>query len=121
MRDAIEEEKVDDCEESKEYFEYYKHIRDNLPKALKIISWNCNQSSDDLDVNDFKKSILIPGANVALADKNYGIVMLPIGAAIKAETDMLKELKAQEIDIGPKQVITTVEKMSESIQQILQN
>jgi hypothetical protein len=68
LRDAIIDE--GDCVEANEYIEYYKHVRDNLSKAMKIIKWNCDQSNGDLEADVIKKAVEIPGSIFNLAYKN---------------------------------------------------
>ena len=92
-----------------EHIAYYKHIRENLDKAVRIIKWNSDESQCELRAKDIKLSAEIPGAVFVLADKNYGMSLIPVETMIQAETNMLKELDAKMINSDSKEIISTVE------------
>ena len=92
-----------------EYLEYYKNVRDNLDKAMRIIKWNCDNSNCELNAEDIKVATEIPGVVFILADKNYGITLLPIDSMVEAEKNMLTELRAQTVNSTSSEVIQIVE------------
>ena len=104
---AINEEEEDDVNE---HVNYYKHVRNNLDKAMKIIKWNCDISHCQLTDKSIDKAVDTPGGMFVLADKNFGIALLPIETVAKAEEDMLVELKAKQLDMNTDEVIEEVEK-----------
>ena len=88
----------EDTEE--EHIAYYKHVRENLDKAVKIIKWNADESQCELRAKDIKLSTEISGAVFILADKNYGMSLIPVETMLQAETNMLKELDAKRTNYG---------------------
>ena len=58
----------DDEDTEDEYIAYYKHVRDNLDKAVKIIKWNSDESNCRLDIKDITNCTEIPGAVFIHAD-----------------------------------------------------
>ena len=58
---------------------------------------------------DIKLSTEIPGAVFVLADKNYGMSLIPVETMLQAETDMLKELDAKKIESDSKEITSVVE------------
>ena len=106
---AAIEDSINDCIDDQEYIAYYKHVQDNLCKAMKIIRWNCDQTRSEIDINVLSKDVDIQGAVFSLADKNFGVVLLPLKVALSAEQQMLEELKAEKLDCEASDVIETVE------------
>ena len=98
-----------DGNDDDEYIAYYKYVRDNLDKAMKIIKWNCDMSNCDLKDDDIKTASDIPGVVFVLADKNYGLTLLPIETVVEAETKMLQELKAQKVNSSSSEITQVVE------------
>ena len=92
-----------------EYIAYYRYVRNNLGKAMKIIKWNCDESHCDLKTEDINDAIEIPGVIFVLADKNYGITLLPIESVVEAEKNMLEELKAHKIRYNSCEITQFVE------------
>ena len=92
-----------------EYIAYYRYVRNNLGKAMKIIKWNCDESHCDLKTEDINDSIEIPGVVFVLADKNFGITLLPIESVVEAEKNMLEELKAHKIRYNSCEITQFVE------------
>ena len=90
MQEAIGEA---EDETQDEHISYYKIIRDNLGKAMGIIKWNCDKSQCELTKESIKNAVETPGSIFLLADKNYGIVLLPIEVMVKAAENMLAELE----------------------------
>ena len=86
LEEAIDEAQDD---ENDDHIEYYKFVRDNLGKAMKIIKWNCDSSTSNLDGRSIIDSVDKLGGIFVLADKNYGIALLPIKTMINAEEQML--------------------------------
>ena len=91
-----------------EFIEYYKNVRDNLDKAMRIIKWNCDNSNCEINAEDIKMATEITGVVFILADKNYGITLLPIDSMVEAEKNMLAELKAQSLNSTSSEVIQIV-------------
>ena len=99
----------DDEDTDDEYIAYYKHVRDNLDKAIKIIKWNSDESNCRLDIKDITTCTEIPGAVFILADKNYGMTLLPIDTMVSAEENMLEELKARKVNSNCEEIVKIME------------
>ena len=107
----------EDTEE--EHISYYKHVRENLDKAVKIIKWNADESQCELRAKDIKLSTEISGAVFILADKNYGMSLIPVETMLQAETNMLKELDAKRTNYDTKDIIKAVEEKIRKFEQSL--
>ena len=57
VRKQLEADINDDEDIDDEYIAYYKHVRENLDKA---VSWNSDESNCSLDIKDIKNSTEIP-------------------------------------------------------------
>ena len=62
-----------------------------------------------MDIKDIKNSTEIPGAVFILADKNYGMTLLPIETMVSAEVNMLEELKAKKLESNCDEIVKIVE------------
>ena len=72
---------------------------------MKIIRWNCDQSRSEINIKDLSKDVDIQDAVFSLADKNFGVVLLPLEVALEAEQQMLEELKAEKLNCEATDVI----------------
>ena len=103
------EDIIDECVDDQEYIAYYKHVQAHLSKAMRIIKWNCDQAKSDITIDDICKDVDIQGAVFNLADKNFGVVLLPLEVALEAENQMLKELKAEKLNCEASEIVDNVE------------